>query len=124
MDDRRDDDEPELAGYEPHERPLRGNRQRAILRVVVLVGLVALILPGIIVTLGTASRTAASACNVYTALYAPSSVSNSARFEFASAAGMGWNCYVTAFDGTETLLAPLGIIPGGVSFPSSPVDNT
>lgn len=118
------DDEPELAGYQPHEKPLRSPHLITVMRVVVVLGLVGLILPGILITLGTASRTAQATCAAYTAFYAPEAVSFSARFEVVSAAGIGWNCYSVAFGGAETLVKALGIIPGGARLPSAPVENS
>ncbi len=44
-----DEDEPELAGYQPHERPLRGPRLQLLMRVVVVLGLAALVLPGLVI---------------------------------------------------------------------------
>jgi hypothetical protein len=115
------DDEPELAGYEPHgDRPLRSPHLKTVMRVVVVIGLVGLLLPGILVTLGTASRTATVTCGIYAAYYAPESVSFSARFELVSPAGMGWNCYAVEYGGGEILVQSLGLIPGGVRLPSAP----
>lgn len=114
------EDEPELAGYQPHDRPLRSPHLITVMRVVVVIGLVGLILPGLLVTATTANRTAASTCAAYTAYFAPEAVGFSTRFEVVSAAGMGWNCYAVAFGGTETLVASLGLIPGGARLPSSP----
>ncbi len=113
------DDEPELAGYQPHgDRPLRSPHLKTVMRVVVVIGLVGLLLPGILVTVSTASRTATVTCGIYAAYYAPESVDFSARFELFSAAGMGWNCYAVEYDGGEILLRSLGIIPGGARLPS------
>lgn len=115
-------DEPELAGYQPHgDRPLRSPRLLTAMRVVVVIGLVGLILPGIIVTMGTAANTATSACAVYTAHYAPEAVNFSARFELVSPAGVGWNCYAIQFGGDEVLVAALGIIPSAAHFPPGSV---
>jgi hypothetical protein len=119
-----DEDEPELAGYQPHERPLRGPRLQLLMRVVVVLGLAALVLPGILVAIGTANRTAAATCAVYTAFYAPEAVESLSRFEMFSPAGMGWNCYARAFGGDETLIASLGLIPGGARLPSGPIERT
>jgi hypothetical protein len=117
-------DEPELAGFQPHgDRPLRSPRLLAAMRVVVVLGLVGLILPGIIVTVGTAASTAASACAVYTARYAPGAVDSSARFELVSASGIGWNCYSIGFGGDEVLVAVLGIIPSAAHFPPATVSS-
>ena len=114
------DDEPELAGYEPHERPLRSPHLMTVMRVVVVLGLVGLILPGILVTAGTANNTAQRACAAYTAYYAPEAISFSTRFELFSPAGIGWNCYAVPFAGDEVLIASLGLIPGGARIPYEP----
>ena len=110
-----EDDEPELAGYQPHDeqRPLRSPHLVTVMRVVVVVGLIGLLLPGILVTASTASATANRTCSIYAAYYAPEAVDFSARFELVSAAGMGWNCYAVEFGGEELLLRSMGIIPGG-----------
>jgi hypothetical protein len=119
------DDEPELAGYEPHgEKPLRSPHLYTVMRVVVVLGLVALILPGILVAAGTANRTALNTCAAYTAYYAPEAVSFSTRFELVSPSGIGWNCYAVEFGGEEILVRALGLIPGGPRLPSAPVENS
>jgi hypothetical protein len=119
------DDEPELAGYEPHgDKPLRSPHLLTVMRVVVVVGLVGLVLPGILIGLSTANNTAQRSCEIYTANLAPEAVTFSARFEFFSASGMGWNCYAVGFNGTETLLAAMGLIPGGARLPVSPSIST
>jgi len=119
------DDEPELAGYEPHgDRPVRSPHLTTVMRVVVVIGLVGLLLPGILVTLSTASRTATVTCSIYAAYYAPEAVSFSARFEVFSAAGMGWNCYAVEYGGDEILVQSLGLIPGGVRLPSVPYEES
>ncbi len=123
-DDSQYDDEPELAGYQPHEKPLRSPRLMTVMRIVVVLGLVGLVLPGILVTLGTANRTAQTTCAAYTGFFAPEAVSFSARFELVSAAGIGWNCYAVAFGGAETLVKAMGLIPGGARLPSAPVENS
>ena len=125
MADYDEDDEPELAGYEPHgDRPLRSPHLMTVMRIVVVIGLLGLLLPGILVTMGTASRTAEATCAIYTAYYAPEAVGFSSRFELFSAAGMGWNCYALEYGGEEVLVRSLGIIPGGVRLPSAPVEES
>lgn len=110
------DDEPELAGYEPHRRP--GRRQRLI-RIVVIIAVLSLVVPGVLMTVATASATAQHLCDVYTERLAPTATGSSARFELLSAARPGWNCYATTFSGEQVLLVSLGLIPGP---PSRPVD--
>lgn len=119
-----EDEEPELAGYEPHEKPLRSPHLITVMRVVVVIGLVGLILPGILVTMSTANRTALSTCAAYTAYFAPDAVDFSTRFELVSPAGMGWNCYAIEFGGDEVLVAALGLIPGGATLPSGPLERS
>lgn len=118
------DDEPELAGYQPHQRPLRSPRLVTAIRVVVVIGLVGLLLPGVLLTMNTANSTAQRSCAAYTDYYAPEAVRFSVRFELASASGMGWNCYAVQFGGQEVLLAALGIIPGGPRLPSAPTESS
>jgi hypothetical protein len=117
-----DEFEPELAGYEPHgDRPLRSPHLVTAMRVIVVVGLIGLVLPGILIGLSTANNTAQRSCEIYTTYLAPEAVTFSARFELFSASGMGWNCYAVGFDGTETLLATMGLIPGGARLPATPL---
>ncbi|MEP6480716.1 MAG: hypothetical protein ABJA94_01775 [Rhodoglobus sp.] len=118
------DDEPELANYQPHQKPLRSPHLTTVMRVVVVIGLIGLLLPGLLLTINTASSTAQRSCAAYTAYLAPEAVGFSSRFELFSASGMGWNCYAEQFDGSETLLAALGIIPGGPRLPSAPAVGT
>jgi hypothetical protein len=118
-------DEPELAGYEPHgDKPLRSPHLATVMRVVVVLGLAALLLPGILVTMGTAQRTAERACAQYVAVLAPGAIAASTRFEVFSAAGIGWNCYAIDFDGDQLLLRSLGLIPGGARLPQAPLENS
>lgn len=119
-----DDEEPELAEYQPHDRPLRSKRMLTIMRVVVVLGVVGLVLPGILVAWLTAERTATRACAIYTSYYAPEAVGFAARFELVSDAGIGWNCYAALFGGDEVLLASLGLIPGGARIPVRPAVPT
>lgn len=115
------DDEPELAGYEPHgEKPLRSPHLLTVMRVVVVVGLIGLVLPSILIGMTTANNTAQRSCAIYTANLAPEAVTFSARFEIFSASGIGWNCYAVGFNGGETLLATMGLIPGGARIPVQP----
>ena len=118
------DDEPELAGYEPTgERPLRHERVRKMMRVIVVVSLVALVLPGILGSLAVANRTAQASCAAYTDYYAPMAVASVTRFELFGAA-IGWNCYAQQFGGDEVLVANLGLIPGGARLPAHPLQET
>ncbi|CAN5257119.1 hypothetical protein BH11ACT4_BH11ACT4_25280 [soil metagenome] len=119
-----DFDEPELANNQPHEKPLRSPHLVAVMRVVVVIGLVGLLLPGLLLTLNTANSTALRSCAAYTAALAPEAVSFSARFELFSAAGTGWNCYAVQFGGSQVLLAAMGIIPGAPRIPQVPIQHS
>lgn len=121
MDEREDFDEPELANYQPHHKPLRSPHLVTVMRIVVVIGLLGLLLPGLLLTVNTANNTAQRSCAAYTAYLAPEAVSFSARFELSSPAGLGWNCYAVQFGGQEVLLAALGIIPGGPRIPQHTV---
>ena len=83
---------PELSGYEPtgHERPLRSKHLTRAMRVIVVLGLVALVVPGVLTTVQVATTTATNACLAAVAQYYPLSVDYDARFEMAGAGGFGW----------------------------------
>lgn len=109
----------ELADYDPGEgSPVHSVARRRALRIMVTLGLVALILPGVLVTISTQLSTAAAACRVVVAQAAPDSVGSSARFELMGAEGPGWYCYAQRFGGSEILLRALGLIPGLTSPPN------
>lgn len=115
------DEYPELAGYVPGEAgTLRGRRMQRIARVVVVLAIIGLVLPGIIIGLGTASRTAALACQIVASTTATQSAMTEARFELGGGEGPGWYCYATAFNGTETQLQFLGFIPEIKVVPGTP----
>jgi hypothetical protein len=119
------DDEPELSGYVPHgDRPLRSRAYMNVIRVVVVLGLVGLVVPGIVSAVGTANNTATRTCGVYTEYLAPQAVSFDIRFELFGQGEPGWKCYAIAFNGTETLLRSMGLIPGPAVIPTSPADKT
>ena len=77
---------------------------------VVVVAIVALVLPGVLIGVSTASRTAELACSIVGAAEAPDAAYE-ARFELTGAEGPGWYCYATAFGGREVQLRFLGFIP-------------
>ena len=112
-DDDRGSEHPELNGYVPSEnyRPLRGKRFTLMIRIVVVVGILALVVPGIVTTLQVASTTAANTCRVAVGQYAPDSVAYDARWELAGAGGLGWQCYALNPAGREVFVVPLGLIP-------------
>src|SRR3954465_8968868 len=106
------DDGFELSGYEPHEgRPLRSRRVVNIMRLIVVLGIVGLVLPGVVTTVGVASRTANTACADWVAYEVPDAEGFDARFELFGPGVLGWECYsVGAFGGDEHIVS-LGLIP-------------
>jgi hypothetical protein len=118
------DDEPELAGYQPTgDRPLHHERVKRLMRAIVVVALVALVLPGVLGSLAIANRTAQASCAAYTAYYSPMATASVTRFELFGAA-LGWNCYADQFGGDEVLVANLGLIPGSARLPSAPLEDS
>ncbi|KGJ80396.1 hypothetical protein GY21_02780 [Cryobacterium roopkundense] len=107
------DNYPELSGYEPHDskRPLRSRHLTRLMRIVVVLGLLALVVPGVLTTMRVASTTAANACIVDVARYYPFASSSDARFEFTGPGGLGWQCYAIDRNERETFVTPLGLIP-------------
>ena len=113
------DEHPELSGYEPldADRPLRSARTLTIMRVVVVLGLVALVVPGILTSVQVATTTAMNACRAATARYYPIAVDFDARFELSGPGGFGWQCYAIDLNERETYVVPVGII---LSAPRAP----
>lgn len=94
------------------------------MRVVVIIALVALIVPGVITTVSVASLTATHTCAVYVARYQPDAAGSSARFELFAPGGAGWQCYWLDAEGNATYLAPLGIIPTTPRAPQPGTSNS
>lgn len=107
-----DDEIPrELADYEPGEARRRpAERTQRLMRVVVVIAIIALVLPGVLISITTASRTADLACRIVASTAAPEAVPE-ARFDLAGPEGPGWYCYATDFGGRELQLRFLGFIP-------------
>lgn len=108
------DDHPELTGYEPSDaRPLRSPRLLLTMRVLVIVGIVALILPGVVTIVSVSSATATRACVAWVEYETPDATSYSVRFELFGPGGVGWQCYSVGAFGGDRRVASLGIIPSG-----------
>lgn len=105
------EEHPELAEYEPSDRPLRGRRATTAARVFVYVAVAALLLPSVLVTISVQTETATNTCAVYTERYAPDAAGSSARFELFAPVGPGWQCYALNTEGDARFVAPLGLIP-------------
>lgn len=109
---------PELADYVPGDggsvrRPLT----LKVIRVVIVIAVVALILPGVIYTINVQVETAGAACAIVVSATAPTATPD-ARLQLWGGNGPGWYCYARSFDGSELLLRSLGMIPGLVYRPS------
>lgn len=113
------DDEPELAGYVPIERTslYRQRRQRAM-RILVVVAVAALVVPGVLSTASLAHSTAAHTCAIYVGRYQPRAVSPAVHFDVFGPRGPGWDCYSVDTAGNETFLILLGLIPSAPLPPS------
>jgi hypothetical protein len=108
------DDEyhPELAEYVPTEgSSIRRPLTLKVMRVVIVIAVVALILPGVVYTISVQVETAGAACAIVVSAAAPDSTPD-ARLQLWGGNGPGWYCYARGFDGSEVLLRSLGMIPG------------
>ncbi|MBB5842249.1 hypothetical protein HD599_000572 [Conyzicola lurida] len=113
------DEHPELNGYEAGDgKPLRSKHLTTVMRVVVVLALVALVLPGVITTMTVASNTAEAACAEWVAYEVDGASGSEARFEFFGPGGAGWECYSVGAFGGDGHIASLGLIPGPARLPS------
>jgi hypothetical protein len=112
------DDEPELAGYEPGDgRPLRSRSMLIAMRIVVVLGLIALVVPGIITTLMVASNSAQESCRRWVRYEDSSGAGSRVAFELMGPHGTGWQCYTSGAFGGDYFVASLGLIPGPPNIP-------
>lgn len=120
-----DHEHPELAGYEPGDgRPLRSPRLVLAMRVVVIVGIACLVLPGVFTTVSVAASTAETTCAAWVAYEAPEAHAASARFEVFGQGGIGWECYAVGAFGGDRHVASLGLIPVSPRLSPVPVRGT
>lgn len=110
---------PELAEYVPRAgRSVRHPVTIQIMRVVIVIGVVVLVLPGAIYTIGVQMQTAAAACRIVVQAGDAEATGSIARFQPWGGNGPGWYCYAQSFDGSELMLRALGLIPGLSSQPA------
>jgi hypothetical protein len=83
-----------------------------VMRVVIVIGVIALVLPGVIYTIGMQIQTADAACRIVVRSGDTEAVGAVARFQVWGGNGPGWYCYARSFDGSELMLRALGLIPG------------
>jgi len=107
------DEEPrELAGGEWDDETVpRFERRRRLMRVVALVTMVAMVVPGALTAWGVAQSTAERSCRIAVDFYANDRTPARVAFELGSGDTLGWNCYALAPTG-EVRVALLGLIPG------------
>jgi hypothetical protein len=108
-----DDDPPELRGYVPHEhgRPLRHPATLPVMRVVIVLGILGLVVPGLYATVVLQNRLADAHCAAIVTSTAPG-YESVPRFEVAGPGGPSWYCYARDFSGHEVLVESLGLFPG------------
>lgn len=119
------DEHPELEGYEAFdEKPLRSKHLTTVMRVVVVLALVALVLPGIITTMSVASSSAQAACATWVDFEVAGPSGSTARFEAFGPGGLGWECYSVGAFGGDKHIVSLGLIPGPPTLPRSPAQDS
>jgi hypothetical protein len=102
--------------FEEDSRPLRTERRRRMLRVVVLVALGAMLLPLVLSAVGVARSAAERACVVYASAY-DASASFRVAFDAFAEGGPGWLCFARPSGaGHDTLLGNLGLMPSAPRF--------
>lgn len=112
------DSHPELDGYEPSDgKPLASQRILRPARILIVLGILGLVLPGILVTASTATNTADRSCSIVVARDAPFAMGFDARFEFVGPEGPAWYCYALVRDEDDVLVGSLGLIPGAPPAP-------
>lgn len=120
------DEHPELSGYEPYEeKPMRSARKAWALRLVVLLAVLALVLPGVFTTVSVGTSNAWQACTYRSAVVDPS-LQAAPRFELFGPGGLGWECYAVDRFGDEHHIDSMGLIPVApriVPAPQGPTQN-
>lgn len=110
-------DRPTELDGEPHDDgPVYGERRRRALRIAVLVALGALVLPLVLSLYGVARSAAQRACAVSVAAYDTDAAGARVAFDLFARGGPGWQCFAVAGNGSETLIAELGLLPGAPRF--------
>ena len=93
------------------------------MRVIVILGIIGLILPGMITIVTVSTATATRACTAWVNYEAPDAAASSVRFELFGPGGAGWQCYTVGAFGGDRRVASLGIIPSGARL-AVPADGT
>lgn len=112
-----DDENPrELDDWEPYNPPgdettSPWERRRRVMRIVALVTMIAMVVPGALTSWAIAQSTAERSCRIAVDYYANERTPSRVAFELGSPDTLGWNCYAIAPTG-EVRVALLGLIPG------------
>lgn len=107
-----EDDPRELRGWEPDDETTSPwERRRRVMRIVALVTMVAMVVPGALTSWAIAQSTAERSCRIAVDYYANDRTPSRVAFELDSPETLGWNCYALAPTG-EVRVALLGLIPG------------
>lgn len=120
------EEHPELAGYVPYQgKPLRSGKRTLLLRLVVIVGVAALVLPGFFTIVNVGTSNAERAC-AYRSAIIDSTLRPSPRFELFGPGGIGWECYAFDRSGDEHHIDSMGLIPVAppLRAPQVPAQNT
>ncbi|MBA8847921.1 hypothetical protein [Microcella alkalica] len=86
-------------------------RRARVMRIISIVALLSLVVPGALATWALAQSTAATACRLAVDALADVRTPTRVAFELTSLETAGWNCYALAPTG-EVRVAVLGVIPG------------
>jgi hypothetical protein len=88
------------------------HKRARFLRLIGIIALASLVLPGVLVTWTTSRQAAKIACEIAVSYYAPAADASVARFELLPLDTLGWNCHAVMADGVTIKVASLGPIPG------------
>ena len=93
------------------DRPVRTDRRRRALRIVVLIALAGMLLPLVLSAYGVARAAAERACAIYALDYSVNATS-SVSFDLFAEGGAGWLCFAQVGAGDRgVFLGNLGLMP-------------
>lgn len=107
--------------YDDDTRPLYGRGRRVFMRIIVLVCVFALVLPGMLSLHSQFGAFAQGACWKAAVFSDPGTRSVRASFEVFGPGGIGWECYATSASG-ERHVVSLGLFPADV-VPEGPTNR-
>lgn len=107
---------PEIDDDSGDDGPVFGERRRRALRITVLIALGAMVLPLVLSLYGVAHSAAQRSCTVAVNAFDTDAAGARVVFDLFSPAGPGWQCFAIGDNGSETLIAELGLLPGPPRF--------